>query len=530
MSVISYKQHALDCQWDAIVIGSGMGGLTAAALLAKHAGKKVVVLERHYTAGGYTHTFHRPGYEWDVGLHYIGQVHSTSFSVRRAFDHLTEGRLAWSRMPDIYDRVIMAGRNYDFPSGTERFREQMKHYFPSEGAAIDQYMKAVRDSNRASGLYWASKAIPRLMDAVAGPFLRRPFLRWASRTTAEVLRGITKNEELIGVLTAQWGDYGLPPAQSSFGTHAMIVEHYFEGASYPVGGAGRIVEAIRPVIESAGGKVVVSAEVAEVLVEHGRTAGVRMADGQDIRAAMVISDAGARNTFERLLPKPDAALDRARGELRMVEPSSAYLSLYVGLRHTAKELGLEGTNLWIHPTSDHDRNLERFSADPSAPFPFLYISFPSAKDPDFERRHPERATLEVVTMASYDRFARWQRTQWHKRGDDYCALKRDLTERLQAELERAVPAAAGKVDIAELSTPLSTRHFMNYERGEAYGLSSTPSRFQLRSLTPRTPIRNLYLAGQDVASLGVAGALFGGVLAASAVLGRNLLPVITKGS
>ena len=70
----SYKQLTLDPSWDAIVIGSGIGGLTAAALLSKHGGKRVLVLERHYTAGGYTHGFHRPGYEWDVGVHYIGDV------------------------------------------------------------------------------------------------------------------------------------------------------------------------------------------------------------------------------------------------------------------------------------------------------------------------------------------------------------------------------------------------------------------------------------------------------------------------
>jgi len=82
----AYKQTALDDRWDAIVIGSGIGGLTAAALLAKHASKRVLVLERHYTAGGFTHTFHRPGYEWDVGVHYIGQMEEPASPVRAAFD------------------------------------------------------------------------------------------------------------------------------------------------------------------------------------------------------------------------------------------------------------------------------------------------------------------------------------------------------------------------------------------------------------------------------------------------------------
>ncbi len=168
-------------------------------------------------------------------------------------------------------------------------------------------------------------------------------------------------------------------------------------------------------------------------------------------------------------------------------------------------------------------------SDPSAPFPALFISFPSAKDPLFERKHPGRATLEAVAFAPYAPFAQFENnTTWKHRGPGYEALKSALTERLRRELELAVPSIAGKIDHAELSTPLTTRHFMNYQQGEAYGLAATPERFGARSLTPHTSIRNLYLTGQDVASPGVPGAMMGGVIAASAILGRNLVSQVTK--
>jgi all-trans-retinol 13,14-reductase len=172
--------------------------------------------------------------------------------------------------------------------------------------------------------------------------------------------------------------------------------------------------------------------------------------------------------------------------------------------------------------------MARFTGDPSAPFPLMFISSPSAKDPDFERRHPGRATLEVVCPAPYDWFEKWEDSQWRRRGQDYDDLKQRLTERLRSSLEQHVPAVRGKLDMAELSTPLSTRHFMNYQRGEAYGVSATPDRFSLRCLTPHTAVRNLYLTGQDVCTLGVVGALMGGVVTASAALRRNLLSVISK--
>lgn len=524
-----YKQARLDENWGAITVGSGMGGLTAAVLLGAHGGRRVLVLERHYEAGGFTHTFRRPGFEWDVGLHYIGQVQDERHRVRRAFDHVTGGSVRWQAMPEVYDRILIAGQRFDFTAGLERFRADLKSWFPGETRAIDKYIAAVRACNRASSLYYAEKAVPAPIAAAFGRLMRAPYMRWARRTTREALESFTRNQELIGVLTAQWGDYGLPPAQSSFAIHATIAEHYFEGGSYPVGGAGVIAAAMTKQMERHGGSLVTSAEVESILLENGRAAGVRMADGREFRAPLVISDAGAAHTYGRLLPCDLAAANELRTKLRSVAASSAHLSLYVGLSKPAGELGIAGTNLWVHPSFDHDANAARAARDIDAPFPFVYLSFPSAKDPEFARRCPGKGTIEAITLASYESFAAWTDTRWKRRGSDYDTLKQLLADRLRAEIERQVPAAVGNVEHAELSTPLTTRHFMNYAQGEIYGLSATPARYALRELGARTPVRGLYLTGQDVASLGVVGALFGGVVCASAVLGRNLFSAVSKG-
>jgi len=125
-----------------------------------------------------------------------------------------------------------------------------------------------------------------------------------------------------------------------------------------------------------------------------------MNDGREFHAATVVSDAGAANTFERLLPPDLPALDSLRNRLRRLQRSSAHLSLYVGLSQSDAALGLKGTNLWIYPSFDHDANVERFAQDMDASFPVVYISFPSAKNPDFQRRHPGKSTVDVITMDS----------------------------------------------------------------------------------------------------------------------------------
>jgi all-trans-retinol 13,14-reductase len=516
-----YHRHPVGEAYDAIVIGSGIGGLAVAALLGLHGGRRVLVLERHYTIGGFTHVFRRPGYEWDVGVHYIGDTQPGG-PLRALFDEVTNARLAWADMGPVYDRVFLGSTRFDFPRGEAALRARLVERFPGEAHAIDRYFALVHATVAALHDFFASKAFPRLIGAMVKPLARRRFFRYSDHTTREVLESLTADQRLIGVLTAQWGDYGLPPAQSSFAIHALVAHHYFGGGSYPMGGAAQIAETVAPVIRAAGGELLRSAEVAEVVIEGNRVIGVRMAaDGAVLRAPLIISDAGVANTFGRLVPARVAERYGLRAALAGLAPSIAHACLYVGLRGTARELGLERSNIWVYPHERHEHTLAA-SVDAAMP-PAAYISFPSAKDPDFERRCPGRATIEVATLLPWTRFAAWQDTRWHKRGTDYDAVKHALANRLLDILYTHVPQVHGAVEVAELSTPLSTRHFAAHPQGEIYGLAHTPARFRNPLLRPQTPVRGLFLTGADVATCGVGGALMGGALCASAILRRNLI-------
>lgn len=528
----SYKQHGLPDPgprgWDAIVIGSGLGGLTVAGLLARHAHQRVLVLERHYTAGGFTHTFHRPGYEWDVGVHYVGDVHRPGSLLRRAFDHLTDGELAWADMGEVYDTIVVGDDRYPLPAGRERFRAAMHAAFPHATGAIDRYLELIRATVRSSRNFFAEKALPPTLGAVVGPALRFGARDHTRRTVREVMASITDDRRLTAVLTGQYGDYGLPPAQASWFMHALLVGHYLGGGAYPVGGSSRIAATMIPGIEAAGGAVVTSAEVASIVIERDRAVGVRLASGEEVRAPRVISDAGIALTFGRLVPSEVAARHGLRPTVVGAPPSFAHASLYVGLRHDTAELGLSPGNLWVYADDDHDRAVARYLADPDAPLPVAYLSFPSAKDPDFARRYPGRATVEVIGLCPHARFAAWAGTNWRKRGADYEAAKAALSERLLDALYQQCPQLRGKVDHAELSTPLSTAHFAGHPHGEIYGLAHTPERFAARHLRPHTPVRGLFLTGADICTAGVGGALMGGALTAAAITRKNLIEAIVR--
>jgi all-trans-retinol 13,14-reductase len=401
--------------------------------------------------------------------------------------------------------------------------------FPAEARGIHRYFRRVEGVNHWSGLFFAEKVMPASLSRAFGPALRYPFLRHARRSTARVVAECVGDPRLRGVLTAQWGDYGLPPAESSFGIHAMVATHFFRGGAYPVGGSSRIAETIVPTIERHGGAVLTCAAVESILVGEGsRVTGVRMADGREFHASHVVSDAGVSQTFGALLPQDERTENWAPWTAPAITPSIAHVCLYLGIRGTAEELGLPKSNLWVYSGYDHDANFARLMEDPAAPFPGVFIAFPSAKDPSFERRHPGVSTVQAVTLVPYEWFRPWEDARWRRRGTDYEEFKESLSQRLLQTVQREVPAINGKIVYAELSTPLSTRHFTGHAHGEIYGLAHSPARFDARWLRPRTPIEGLYLCGADVGSCGVAGALVGGVLSASAVLGKDLLPGIVN--
>lgn len=526
----SLKQNKITGSYDVIVIGSGIGGLACAALLGKHAGKKVLVLERHYTAGGFTHTFTRKGFEWDVGVHYIGEVTHPKAQLRRIFDDISDGDIEWEDMGEVYDTIVIGEDRYNLVKGRTNFKRQLKEYFPDEAPAIDAYVELISSTLKKSQKYFMEKAMPPIVGALGGRFLREPLLRESRKTTAEVLAGLTSNTRLRAVLAGQYGDYGLPPSESSFLMHALVVNHYFDGGAYPIGGSGQIPAAIIPQIEKYGGDVYTNAEVNEILVKGKQAIGVKLTDGTEIHAPTIISDAGVALTLGRLLPASAAKSSGLLDKLAKVGPSLAHISLYLGLDKSTEELGLKKPNLWVYPDENHDKNVAAHLSDPSAPLPVAYISFPSAKDPSFAERFPDKATIEVVSASSYEWFEQWEDTKWGKRGEDYEAKKKKITEDLLAILYKQCPQVKGHIVHCELSTPLSTKKFAAHPRGEIYGLAHTPARFEERWLRPHTPIKGLYLTGADICSAGIGGALMGGVLTVSAILKKNMRPIIGSSS
>lgn len=188
-----YSSELTKSTYDSIIIGSGIGGLTTAVFLAK-AGKKVLVLEKHYAIGGFTHTFKRKKFEWDVGAHYIGQVNNPTSLIRKAFDYITNGKLQWDDVGEIYDQAIIEGDTYNFKKGLQNQINQMIAYFPDDEKAIRLYYDLVNKVSGHASIFFSEKTMPNWLSKLVGHQLRKNFLKYSKQTTHHVLSSLTANE------------------------------------------------------------------------------------------------------------------------------------------------------------------------------------------------------------------------------------------------------------------------------------------------------------------------------------------------
>jgi all-trans-retinol 13,14-reductase len=452
-------------------------------------------------------------------VHYIGGVGpqpGPDGQFGRLLHWLSGGALQFAECANPYDVVRLPGFEFGIEHPEAAYIAALKARFPAEHAAIDDWFAQVAQARSAAMTMMALRALPPLLAWGLRQWRGHAVDAAVHRTLAESLHGIAE-PRLRAVLAARWGDYGAPPERAPLVEHALVMGSYNAGAYYPVGGPARFAQALVPVIEAAGGEVRLATSAQRIIVVDGRVEGVELEGpaGTTLEATtQLISAMGVANTVACL----DAAVAPAwQDTLRALHPGVSYVSLYLGFEGDIAAAGASSANVWIYESEDVGRLWER-PADDDAPG--LFVSFPSLKDPASHAK----PTAEVLALCDSAAFAPWMHLPPKApRPEDYLALKAWIEERLLAQFARHFPALAPMVRLHELSTPVTQQHYVRSPDGAMYGIEMSAERLSTPALRVRTPVHGLLLAGQDVSSPGIQGAMMGGLMAAVAV-DPGLLP------
>ncbi|MBB6461015.1 phytoene desaturase family protein [Flammeovirga kamogawensis] len=502
--------------FDAIIIGSGMGALTTASLLSQVKGMKVLLLEKHWVLGGQTHEFKRKKYHFDVGVHYIGSMDARCMP-RQIFNYITENNLKWNKMPHIFERFVYPDFTFDVPDNPKEYKSKLITQFPDEEESINTYFNDVRLARKWMEYHYATSFQKPLMKFVAKFSEPKGGKELALMITRDYVEKRFKNKQLQAVVCSQWGDFGLPPSKSAFGMHSLIVNHYLYGGFYPEGGAKKIAEYVIPTIEKNGGKLVVNHDVDEIIIKNKKAIGVRVKEkhGKNFtektyNAPIIISSTGFHSTFNKLVKEPVPFKE----ELNNLSGGMSAISLYVGLKSDPSILGVKGENYWIANSYDHDETYNNRNSIVTGEVNNCYLSFPTLKE-----QSNENHTAEIVTFADFSSFEKWKDLPWKRRGEEYEEIKKRISEGLLDCVEKQHPGFKELVSFHELSTPLTMESFTSTYKGRMYGLAHTPERFSSDWIKPQTPFKGLYITGGDICTTGVVGALMGGVATASVIFG-----------
>jgi phytoene dehydrogenase-like protein len=479
-------------EYDAIVIGSGIGGLAAATRLAQR-DQEVLLLEASSDFGGYIRPVVGGEYVFDLGLHYLGKL-GPGEPFRELLDQLGLDGLEFVELdPDAIDRYVFPDYQFDFCKGKERLAERLIRDFPSEERGVRRFLDTVVQIDHAStpgelatGGLWSWMKY----------FLRHPLMLKYGRLSYEAfLDGITRDPRLKAVLAAPLFDVAVGPRQASAATAMAIWGYYLTGAYYPRGGSRGIRDAFVEGLRSRDVELVHSAPVSTLSRQNGVWV-VGTENDTQYTSRVVISNVDPARTICSLVD-PSLVPRRELRKASRLQPSGSIVTVFVGTDLDLVTRGFTTGNICQFDDWDVVPYYEGWlgRSDPSTERA-LFINSPSVRDVQGGFAPDGHHTLQLLVGWSYESMERWASVGPQERAEGYEQLKAGLGAALLATAERHVPGLASHVTHMECMTPLECAERVRAVRGGIYGLAHTPSQMgpgRFQSLT--CGVDGLFLAG-----------------------------------
>jgi len=490
--------------YDVVIIGTGMGGLTAGALLAK-TGLKVLLLEKGTQPGGYVVSFRREGFTFDATGVFVGGCEpggEFEAILKEAGIQLEFKKIDTIR--NVYPGFEIALRS----GGFNHYIERLQAMFPEEKRGIEQYERIISmigaEVEALSRIKWYEKAL--------FPFFFRNLVRFSGTTHKAILDSLFQGHELKIALSSL--PVTVPPSQLSFLFVATFLNKVVsKGAFYPKGGMGVISKALADSIERRGGRIRYRTEAARIMTRGNKVTGVVTDGNEVIEVPTVISNVSLPQTYRRLLSEAPPSLFTRR--MNRLEYSLSNFIVYLGVRADT-EMNALPFFTYLRSISDLEEEYRMLRTGEIPENPTLIMVIPSLIDPYLA---PEGThVVKLLSVVPYGYRNGWKKTNRRS----YQALKEEMTQRFIAHVEsRVLPGLAGKIIFHEAATPITLERYTGNEQGAMYGLANTPMQFGRHRPPNRTSIKGLYLAGHYTRPAhGIVGAAISGSFTARLILSK----------
>jgi len=477
--------------YDAIVVGSGAGGLAAGLKIAQH-GHSVLLLEAAPVLGGCLSPLQVGEYYFDMGVHYLGELgdggrfwtclHELGLTERVEFVELN---------PDAIDRYIFPDFELCLCKGKERFREQLVELFPSERRGIDKYFEVYEQVVRANESFMDVEVRPMQL---LGWMLRNPIMLKYGRVPYQVLLdAVSPDIRLQTALAAPWFDYMLPPQRASITYGVGTWHHYLSGGYYPRGGSGALRDAFVKALEEHGAELQTSSRV-EVIDRRGSEFVVTCAGGEQWTSKVVVSDADPTVTLGQLV-NPRLIPARVLKKVAQLRPSASVFGVLIGTDLNLPSLGVTNGNL-VHYGAYNVNEIFSDMMDSESPDMTrgIFVNSPSIHDGSLAPTGQH--SLQILVGANYAAFERWAHLPTEKRGSDYEDFVAALGKQLISNAERYIPGLSKHLQLVEYITPLTFEKRINLVRGGIYGPELTPEQMGPGRFHDGTcGVAGLFLAG-----------------------------------
>ncbi len=477
-------------KFDAVIIGSGLGGLSCAVAFARQ-GFKPLVLEQHDKPGGYATTFRRPGgFVFDVSLH------STGAGERDGVHNLIPG------FPEIKDVEFVPHHNlyraiypdYDIrvpQKNLQAYIDMLIGYFPDEKPGIEgifEDMKGLsKDINKISS---AKGQVDMSRFPMDFPYLFKCYTKtWGDMVDARI-----KDTKLKAIISGLWGYYGLPPSKLSSFYYALPTIGYLEsGGYYPKGKSQKISDAMVKFIEDHGGKVLLNSHVTEILLKEHSAYGVKTHDGKEFVGKVVVSNANAYDTFHTMM-KEDEYLKDYLAKMDRFSVSLSSFQVFLGLnKDLIGEVGITDTEIFYQTGYDMEadyRGAVNADVEHGGFGLTLYDNLYKGYSPE------GRNTLNIIVLQGFDHWKKYEADYFKGNKTAYRAEKAHMAQILIEKVEKTIlPGLSDAIEIAEVGTPLTNLRYTSNYRGAVYGWDQTVDNSGQNRLAHKTPIKNLYLSG-----------------------------------